>query len=95
MLLRNLTEEEKEDFTEAFYELENAPEDLESSPWPWGCPWEFNPSLEVQGNTIEELAQAYYESVEQELLAIESEEEEEEEQERLGAAEALAEAQGL
>ena len=66
----NASQEEIDDFVERFYEL--APrrvDDLETS-CPWGCPWTHNGTYFLTGSTTIELAESYFELVQNEIVEI-------------------------
>lgn len=55
----DLTDDQKDDFIEAFYnELDCDLHDCES-PIPWGCPWFYCNEKVLTGSTVEEMAINY------------------------------------
>lgn len=65
MRAEELSEEERIEFAESFYDcwcpwsmLGKKP-DL-SSPEPWGCPWFYDPEVEFKGETVDEMATNYF-----------------------------------
>lgn len=57
---RMFTEEQRNAFYKAFVSA-GGPDDADgSNPAPWGCPWEWEPTIEVDGNTVEEWAASWY-----------------------------------
>jgi hypothetical protein len=70
----DLNEEERNEFTEWFYFNWND-KDLESSPdvsseLPFGCPWLYNQDCKLKGETIEEMALNYFNSVKEEIIRV-------------------------
>lgn len=55
----NLTDKEREQFVEAFYEVCHV--DDRDSPLPWGCPWLYDEYYTFKGGFIENMARNYYE----------------------------------
>jgi len=74
MKAKDLTDKQQEIFAELFYESPDAPNDG-PSPCPWGCPWMFGTSIELYGDTIEEMVAAYIKEYRAEWEAIGAEEE--------------------
>lgn len=70
----NLTDAQKEQFSTKFYEMWNsfaetsAYETDESSPTPYGCPWYYTETLEIDTNDIESSAEKYFFSVQEDIL---------------------------
>lgn len=67
-----LTDEQKEAFTKAFYEAVSF--DDRDSPSPWGCPWHFGFTLELEGSTIEEMVKSYIDANKDDLNEVFEEE---------------------
>lgn len=67
-----LTDEEREIFVEAFYEA--MPSELDDrfpeSPNPWGCPWNYQKTLILIGNSLEEMAKNYAKKVQPHLQEL-------------------------
>ncbi len=62
MLASELTDEQKEDFCDHFYnECWNLPyEPDDRSPMPWGCPWLHGSPILLLGGTPQEMAEIYW-----------------------------------
>ena len=54
----DLTDAQKEQFTDLFYTLVSF--DDTESPAPWGCPWIWDAGDNFTASTIEELVQMHY-----------------------------------
>jgi len=54
-----LSELERLIFANIFYAIEDIPITNKTS-CPWGCPWLFDPNLELKGDEIEEMVENYY-----------------------------------
>jgi len=76
LLARDLTDDQKEVFTEEFYDLwETAGMDDTDceSPAPYGCPWYWGSKMELEGVDIQEMAKNHFEDYKEEILnAIEA-----------------------
>lgn len=74
--LQTLTEAQMEEFATTFYncwrnELPDFPIDaVEGNPYPWGCPWHFETSIEVNGDGPEEWAVSWWEQNRDEIAAL-------------------------
>lgn len=70
MFVQNLTDKEKNEFCEHFYELANEIGlDDRDSPSPWGCPWLWEFEYEkVNGLTIKDMAAAHYKKYKNEII---------------------------
>ena len=65
-----LTEDEREEFVEYFYDAWDLPYDTDEYSdisCPWGCPWYRGNSIELKGNTIKEMAENYWVSVREDI----------------------------
>lgn len=73
---KTLTENQREKFVKRFYlNWPDSPTDLESSN-PWGCPWEWDPDAILTGDSIEEMADNYYQEQREDIEEQIKEEEE-------------------
>ena len=60
MKAKDLTTEQRDQFSTLVYESDDAPNDNDSdNPCPWGCPWYFGGDVELAGNTIPEMVDNY------------------------------------
>lgn len=66
---KDLTQEQRKEFSEVFYEMSEI--DDRETPAPWGCPWEYCPERELFGDDIAEMAYVYFDEVKEEM-ALES-----------------------
>lgn len=64
MKIKDLTDEQKEIFSEKFYSLVNF--DDTDSPAPWGCPWDWQENL-CEATTFDELFAVYYDAYKDEF----------------------------
>jgi len=57
---KDLTDEQKEQFTAEFYDYMryDTPDD-QQSPLPWGCPWMFGFVVSLRGDSIEDMIDNY------------------------------------
>ena len=56
----DLTQKERKIFLKKFYEIEEfGLDDLDTSS-PWGAPWEWRPTVNLEGNNAEEMAVNFY-----------------------------------
>jgi hypothetical protein len=55
----NLTDKERAEFVEAFYEVCHV--DDRNSELPWGCPWLYDEYYTFTGGHIHQMARNYYE----------------------------------
>lgn len=67
MLAKQLTEDEQDEFIEAFYEACDFDLDDLDCPNPWGCPWFWAPNQELKGDSIKEMAINFYQEYKQEI----------------------------
>jgi predicted house-cleaning noncanonical NTP pyrophosphatase (MazG superfamily) len=69
-LARKLTEEQQELFTETFYDLWEStfsfPTDVEVDS-PYGCPWTHGGSVKLKGDTVEEMAENFFDGHKEEI----------------------------
>jgi len=80
ILAGQLTELQKEKFTCQFYglwerkfEFLNDFDDLaveDRSDYPWGMPWDWNPTYVLVGETIEEMVKNFFNENEKEILQL-------------------------
>jgi len=64
MKAKDLTTEQRDQFSTLFYESDDAPNDNNSdNPCPWGCPWYFGGDVELAGDTIPEMVDNYLDEV--------------------------------
>ncbi len=76
--VQDLTEEEKDQFNNHFYnECGPTSKTDQDSPCPWGSPWYWAATEILKGETIQEMAENFYKKVEGEMLDLLKEEEEE------------------
>lgn len=68
MKAKDLTEVEREVFSELFEDLSDV-SDWETST-PWGCPWEHGGQIELEGETMEEKVSNYYKRVREEMKEL-------------------------
>ena len=80
MKVRDLTEQQQQDFQDAFYFY--MPQDDRESPNPWGCPWYWAQDDELEGQDIEDMADFWWNKHKKEIL--ESLQEAEQMQKELG-----------
>ena len=60
MKAKDLTPEQRDEFSTLFYQYPDAPKDnLSDNPCPWGCPWYFGGDVGLKGNTISEMVENY------------------------------------
>lgn len=69
------TEEQRDAFYEAFVAAGGV-DDAEGNPAPWGCPWMWQPTIEVDGETIEEQAASWFAQNRKEIESLLAEENE-------------------
>lgn len=74
VMFKELNEEQKEEFCDAFYECspltrKEIAEDGETDT-PWGCPWYYTESAELEGTTPAEWGESYYEQCREEFEGI-------------------------
>lgn len=63
MKAQNLTESQKDQFVNFFYDHWEFPENDAESNFPWGCPWLNRHEIFLRGDDIEEMARNFYYSV--------------------------------
>ena len=68
MNAKQLTDEQKEQFVEAFKEVAGHSINDWDSPCPWGSPWLHGTPVELEGDTIDEMAENYYYQLGAEIL---------------------------
>lgn len=66
----DLTDDERERFVEAFYEIADSRLDDGESCSPWGCPWYWGTSVTLEGSTIEEMAENFHARQEKDILNL-------------------------
>lgn len=62
MKAEDLTEKQMEEFAEEFYMLCPFNDLVEGNPYPWGLPWTWEPKIELEGETVVEMARNFYET---------------------------------
>lgn len=72
--LKNLTEEQRDDFVEGWENAGGFMGDLET-PHPWCCPWDWNDEIEVEGETLEEMGADWWRQNKAEIEALIAEDE--------------------
>lgn len=70
MKTEDLTEEQRIEFTEEFYNL--APDWLDDrdTPNPWGCPWIWAKGMELYGETVKEMAKDMFDDCIDEIYKL-------------------------
>ena len=78
----DLTEKQKEEFAEIFYD-EFWPSDETDcdTGYPWGCPWCYDTDLELGEGSMREMVERFFRKNEQEILDLMAEDAEREEEE--------------
>lgn len=81
-LATSLNEKEREEFAEEFYTVADSRLDdaVDGNPSPWGCPWYFGFTVKLNGQTIKEMANNFYQEHENEIVTFFDQEEEDQEE---------------
>lgn len=67
MYAKDLTQEQREEFQNHFYGLEDSSEDyLTNASCIWGCPWDWGGNIKLEGDTIKEMAENLHKDYERE-----------------------------
>lgn len=75
---KDLSEAEQKAFAHEFYLRDDAPDDLQDNPEPWGCPWYSGSPVELRGDTIEEMVDNYIRDYVDEFVGVEDDDREDE-----------------
>lgn len=70
----DLTEQEQEIFSKAFYQIADKRVEDTDTPCPWGCPWYYNESAILEGKTVEDMAENFWNEFRNEIRRILDEE---------------------